>query len=292
MEEVQEEEIKMKKVILTSLLLGLIIVCCFNIGSVTADEIELCGNGSSPDYGFNHSLEQPHWTLDREGYLSPQTIDEVDYILDGLYFDNIVETVFLVLPSDQVGNSVNCAVHYLRYMKMGRSEGPRADNGLSFLFIVRPDGSLDVHYGVGLGLPEMTAPHLTDLNRVAEDTFAASGSYDQAVLALLYELDKYAREKYEPISDAEYDNLLGVTTPTEEGNYNKRLISRLLLTAFVCILILYLLALFSSGGSSSGGYSGRRSGSYSSGYSNSSSRSGSRSVSRGGRGSGRSGRGN
>jgi hypothetical protein len=56
-----------------------------------------------------------------------------------------------------------------------------------------------VHYGVGLGLPALTAPELTTLNRAAEDAYQSTHSMDQALLTLVQGFDTVARSKYAPL---------------------------------------------------------------------------------------------
>ena len=158
----------------------------------------LCGEGSAPDYGFSYAMQQPHWTVDGESYVSQPTVDEVDRILDNLDGDSIAQTMILFKPYEQTGTRVNCAVHFLRYMKLGLPSGERKDNGFVFLIVVDPD-KIDVHYGVGLGLPALTAAELTPLNRAAEDVYKSTGSMDEALLTLVREYDRVARENYTPL---------------------------------------------------------------------------------------------
>ena|GEM_PF-883907 len=158
---------------------------------------QLCGNGSPPDYGFSYSLLQPHWTVGWEDYATEQTVNRVDRVLDRIDEDAIAQTMILILPQDQVGIRTNCAVHFLRYMELGLPTGNRKDNGFVFLIVVEPD-SIDVHYAVGLGLPALTAPELTNINRAVEDTYQSTHSMDQALLTLATEFSKVARENYEP----------------------------------------------------------------------------------------------
>ena len=158
----------------------------------------LCGDGSAPDYGFNYDLQQAHWTVDWQNYTSEKTVTEVDTILDRLNGDSIAQTMILFKSQDQVGDRVNCAVHFLRYMKLGLPSGERKDNGFVFLIVVEPT-RIDVHYGVGLGLPALTAPDLTNLNRSAEDSYQSSQSMDQALMTLVQGFDTVARSKYAPL---------------------------------------------------------------------------------------------
>lgn len=158
----------------------------------------LCGAGPSPDYGFTYDLQQTHWTVDSQNYASEQALTEVDAVLDQLDADFIAQTMILILPQEQVGNRVNCAVHFLRYMQLGQLTGERKDNGFVFLIVVEP-ARIDVHYGVGLGLPALTAPELTSLNRDAEQAYQSTHSMDQALLTLVREFDTVARNKYAPL---------------------------------------------------------------------------------------------
>jgi len=162
----------------------------------------LCGDGSAPDYGFSYEMQQAHWTVDWQDYASEQAVTDVDVILDQLDSDSIVQTMILIKPQAEVGNRVNCAVHFLRYMQLGQPTGERKDNGFVFLIVVEPD-RIDVHYGVGLGLPALTASELTTLNRTAEAAFQSSHSLDQALLALVQGFDSVARNKYAPLASAE-----------------------------------------------------------------------------------------
>lgn len=158
----------------------------------------LCGDGSPPDYGFTYALQQEHWTVNWQAYASDQAVTEVDQVLDRLNGDSIAQTMILFQPQDQVGNRVNCAVHFLRYMRLGLPAGERRDNGFVFLIVVEPS-RIDVHYGVGLGLPALTAPELTTLNRDAEAAYQSTHNMDQALLTLVHEFDTVARTKYSPL---------------------------------------------------------------------------------------------
>jgi len=259
-------------------------------------QVQVCGNGSAPDYGFTYSLQQAHWTVAGQEYLSEQALTEVDLILDQLNGDAIAQTMILILPQEQVGNRVNCAVHFLRYMRLGLATGERKDNGFVFLIVVEPE-RIDVHYGVGLGLPALTAPELTALNRAAEETYQSTHSLDQALLTLVQGFDAVARNKYAPLISP---------TPTPETLAPPRLpagpLGLLTLCGLFCLGLLLLPILFwvltqmarmgisfrpsgsgswggggfPSGGGRSGGFGGSQGGS----------------STRGGGGSGRSGRGN
>lgn len=155
----------------------------------------LCGDGSAPDYGFSYAQQQAHWTVDWQEYASEQAVTEVDAVLDRLNEDAIAQTMILIQAQAQVGNRVNCAVHFLRYMQLGLPDGERKDNGFVFLIVVQPT-RIEVHYGVGLGLPALTASELTTLNRSAEETYLATHSMDQTLVTLVQEFDVVARNKY------------------------------------------------------------------------------------------------
>lgn len=244
-----------------------------------------CGNGSEADnFGFTYALTQPHWTIGND-LVSEQTMADVDVILDKLNSDKLVQTMILVIPEDQVGIPVNCAVHFLRYMKLGMADN---DNGFTFLFVIGQD-QVTVYYGVGMDLPALTAPHLGELKRLGSETYSSTKSIDTALLETVKAYDKYVRSEYGPTSGNETtDN----ASPQPESSTG---IWEALGTAVKCIVIFFIIIIIVaflliggglSGGSSGGGF---RSSSSSSSFS-SSSRSSS-SSSRSGTGSGRSGRG-
>ena len=252
----------------------------------------LCGNGSPPDYGFSYKLAQPHWTVGWQSYASLQTVNEVDKVFDQLNDDAIAQTMILILPQEQVGIRPNCAVHFLRYMKLGLPSGERKDNGFVFLIVVEPN-SIDVHYAVGLGLPALTAPELTNIDRAAEDTYQSTHSMDQALLTLANEFNTVARNNYEPLPAS-------VPTP-KAADQPAESVSIPLLCGQVCIgLLLFLLFIWitSQMRGGGGGFYGPGSGSWGGGswgggFGGFPSRGGKSSSSprmRGGSGSGRSGR--
>ncbi len=251
----------------------------------------LCGNGSAPDYGFTYDMQQAHWTVDWENYVSEQTVIEVDTILDQLNADAIAQTMILIQSQDQVGNRVNCAVHFLRYMQLGLPTGERKDNGFAFLIVVEPT-RIDVHYGVGLGLPALTASELTNLNRAAEDVYQSTHSMDQVLLALVRGFDTVARNNYAPLISS---------TPTPETVNPPSLPAGPLGIATICgqlclglILLLFLiwgLTQAARGGINFNPGVGGFGGSRGSGFPLGGGRGGGSST-RGGSGSGRSNRGN
>jgi hypothetical protein len=272
----------------------------------------LCGSGSSPDYGFTYDLMQEHWTVNWQNHVSLQTVNEVDAILDRLNGDSIVQTMILFEEADQVGIRVNCAVHFLRYMRLGLPAGERKDNGFAFLIVVEPEG-IDVHYGVGLGLPALTASELTPLNRAAEAVYDSSRSMDEALLTLVREFDAVSRDNYAPLPVAEPTPIVVDVPELPAGPASLAVlcIGLCLVTLFIMFMlwIAYRVAKagieigpygsdpFSGGssfGGSRGGWSGGGSfggGSFGSGGFRGGGSSGGGSM-RGGGGSGRSGRGN
>jgi hypothetical protein len=255
----------------------------------TAFATPLCGEGSAPDYGFTYDLQQAHWTVNWQGYASEQAVTEVDVILDRLNGDSIAQTMILIQPQAQVGNRVNCAVHFLRYMQLGLSTGERKDNGFVFLIVVEPT-RIDVHYGVGLGLPALTASELTTLNRAAEEAYQSTQSIDQALLTLVQEFDTVARNNYAPLI---------YPTPTPQtinlpalpsGPLGILSICGLLcLGVFFLLFLLWMLPKLARSGINFNPYG---SGSRGSGFPLGGGNSGGGRSTRGGSGSGRSGRGN
>jgi hypothetical protein len=243
----------------------------------------LCGNGSAPDYGFTYNRQQAHWTVNWQNYVSEQSVIEVDAILDQLNADSIAQTMILFLPQEQVGTRVNCAVHFLRYMRLGNPTGERKDNGFAFLIVVEP-ARIDVHYGVGLGLPALTASDLTTLNRAAEDAYQSTHSLDQALLTLVRGFDSVARSKYTPLIAPTSIPQTDTQSQQPSGPLGILAICGQLCLGFFFLLFLLWAARmgisFNSIGFGSGGFGG----SFGGGRGGSSTR--------GGSGSGRSGRGN
>ena len=191
----------------------------------------LCGDGSESDnYGFSYDIQQPHWTVGWENYVTENTVNQVDGILDKLNNDSIAQTMILFKDQTQVGNQVNCAVHFLRYMKLGLSYGERKDNGFAFLIVVDPN-KINVHYGVGLGLPALTAPELTNLNRLAEDTYQSTQNMDAALLALIKGFDEVTRKKYSPLISTP------ATQPTSIYIQMPTIITGPLDTGVICCLV-------------------------------------------------------
>lgn len=282
----------------TAMVLALsLLIAIHPVGARALRAAPLCGDGAAPDYGFTYDLQQEHWTVDQEGQASAQTVANVDTVFDELNADSIAQTMILILPQAQVGNRVNCAVHFLRYMELGLPDGARKDNGFVFLIVVEPE-RIDVHYGVGLGLPALTAPELTALNRAAEATYQEAHSLDQALLSLAQGFDKVARSEYAPLAESAPPQM----TTTEQPLPLEPL-SILTVCGGLCLGILFLLFLtwalaqlgrrgirFNPSGSGSWGGGFSRGG----GRSSPPMRGGGRSSPpmRGGGGSGRSGRGN
>ncbi|HEX7556368.1 MAG TPA: hypothetical protein VF338_07070, partial [Leptolinea sp.] len=196
-------------------------------------------------------------------------------------------TMILILPQEQVGNRVNCAVHFLRYMQLGQPEGERKDNGFVFLIVVEPT-RIDVHYGAGLGLPALTAPDLTTLNRSAEETYQNTKNLDEALLTLVQGFDAVARNKYTPLIVPTATPVTITLPPLPAGNLGILTICGLVCLGIIVVLFLiWLLSLLARSG-----ITFNSSDSGSEGMGNPFGGGSSSPPSRGGSGSGRSGRGN
>ncbi len=178
-------------------------------------------------------------------------------------------------------------------MKLGLPTGPRKDNGFVFLIVVEPD-QIDVHYGVGLGLPALTAPELTDLNRAAEASYQSTHSLDTALLTLVRGFDGVARNKYTPLASATST----ATAPDSQQPAGPLDIFTICLQLCFGIVVLLVLLWGARRGISFGGYGGGFGGGFGGGRGGGGfggfggGRGGGGSSMRGGGGSGRSGRGN
>lgn len=201
-----------------------------------------CGNGSEAEnYGFTYPTSQPHWTVGN-GLVSEDTMTQVDVILDQLNNDQLAQTMILVMPEDQVGEPVNCAVHFLRYMGLGLVDGPHADNGFVWLFIVHPsNNTVEVRYGVGLGLNALTAPRLGDLKRLGVDTYAKTNSVDTSVLEVVKAYDAYVRSQY---TAAEV--VSPVVTNNPQGNNPGLSLFAILFFLFVLVLVIVVISIVTS----------------------------------------------
>jgi uncharacterized membrane protein YgcG len=211
-------------------------------------------------------------------------------ILDRLNGDSIAQTMILIQPQAQVGNRVNCAVHFLRYMQLGLSTGERKDNGFVFLIVVEPT-RIDVHYGVGLGLPALTAPELTTLNRAAEEAHQSTQSIDQALLTLVQGFDIVARNNYAPlIYPTQTPQTIDLPALPSGPLGILTLCGLLCLGVFFLLFFLWMLPKLARSGIGFNPYGG--SGSRGSGFPLGGGSGGGGRSTRGGSGSGRSGRGN
>ena len=209
-------------------------------------DTDRCGNGSPPDYGFSYDLLQPHWTVGWEDYATEQAVNRVDRVLDRLDDDAIAQTMILILPQEQVGIRTNCAVHFLRYMKLGLPTGERRDNGFVFLIVVEPD-DIDVHYAVGLGLPALTAPELTNINRAVEESYQSTHSIDQALLTLANEFNTVARSNYEPAPSAASPSEVPDEQPTGPVAF-VALCGQLCLGALLFVFLVWMFTQMGGGG--------------------------------------------
>jgi len=253
-----------------------------------------CGSAqmSPPNYGFDthgYATTQTYWTVDQNNLVSEQAKKDADVVLTKLDKDQLAQTAILVLPENQVSDPVNCAVFFLRFMKLGLVSGPHADNGFVWLVIKHP-ASTEVRYGVGLGLNALTAPGLGDLKRVGVDAYASSGSVDTSVLELVKQYDAYVRQQY-PVGQAP----AAAAAPVKQTETQGLQLTALQCLCFLGIILLVLLFLATVGGSggggggySNGGYSSSDTSHSSSSHSSSSSSS---SSSHSGSGSGQSNRG-
>ncbi len=252
--------------------------------------VPLCGDGSAPDYGFTYDLQQAHWTVGWQDYASETAVTEVDAVLDRLNEDSIAQTMILIKPQAQVGNRVNCAVHFLRYMKLGLPAGERKDNGFVFLIVVEPT-RIDVHYGVGLGLPALTASELTALNRATEAAYQSAQSMDQVLLTLVQGFDTVARNKYAPlISPTPVPETMPLRNQPSLPSGPLGILAICGLLCMSIFFILFLMWVLSQLGRMGITFDPSRSGSWGTGFPSGGGRSSS--PTRGGSGSGRSGRGN
>jgi hypothetical protein len=154
--------------------------------------------------------------------------------------------MILILPQDQVGIRTNCAVHFLRYMRLGLPTGERKDNGFVFLIVIEPD-DIDVHYAVGLGLPALTAYELTSINRAVESTYESTHNMDQVLLTLADEFDRVARENYSPLVNPQQPTQETESLPLTPLGM-AALCGQMCIFFFILLFIFWLLSQMGQGG--------------------------------------------
>jgi len=165
--------------------------------------IPWCGTTSEvQNYGFSMPLQQPHWTVNGESYVSQSAIDEVDALYDSLNNDNIANTMILFIDRNEVSNGSGCAGHFFFYMQLGNVDGPRMANGMAIIFIVtKTEGQITdvkVNYSVGGNLSALQPVDLMEMDIMAKDALALTGSLEEAYLTVMRYFEQYARSKYEP----------------------------------------------------------------------------------------------
>lgn len=158
----------------------------------TVDNAPLEGQ---PNYPVPVSKRIDYWVVNCP--VSGSTTQEVDHVLENLNADHIAQTVILCMPTT-VPEPTSYVMRFLRYMELGLPDGERKNNGLVIL-VLQDGDKLDVHYGVGFGLPALTAQGLSPINRLGEEAYAESKNMDQAILAIAHGLDAYARSEYDPL---------------------------------------------------------------------------------------------
>lgn len=218
-----------------------------------------CGStGEADNYGFTFGLSQPHWTVNGEPFVSADAIDQVDVILDRLNADNIANTMILFINAEDVAVGPTCAGYFLNYMMLGNAEGPRADNGFAFVFnFDKATNKLQVHYSVGGSLNALTSPHLKELKRFGEDTYAQTGSMDTALIETIKAFDEYARQQYEPYYPPTPEPQVIVNQDSNQTFSPLLLVFLCLLALLLFIIVAAALGLFSNSGSSTSDYTPR-----------------------------------
>lgn len=160
----------------------------------------LAGCTSTPEYDPNKEVpsgEPPFppqkicGVVDPYYYLSEETIQECQIIIDDLKEDGIAEITVLI--QEGVKDPEPYATHYGRYIGLGEKG---KNNGL--VWLIRPDvkpEELRMTYSVGRGLPKLTSSDLTEIMQYAADP-VNFGNYDSGVFRLVKKTDERLREIY------------------------------------------------------------------------------------------------
>jgi len=221
-----------------------------------------CGTTSeTKNYGFTMPLQQPHWTVNSEQYVSQAAIDEVDALYDGLNNDNIANTMIMFIDRNEVSSGTGCAGHFFFYMQLGNKDGERMANGMAIIFVVTQNEGkvtdVEVDYAVGGFLSALQPVDLMEMNLMAKDTLASTGSLEEAYLKVMRYFEQYARSKYQPYyTPTRTPQPASTSQPTTLPSVNHLSFFDTLCLSLLCVVgLVFLFWLFSklpSGGGSSG----------------------------------------
>lgn len=148
-----------------------------------------------PQYPVPTSKSLTYWVVNCNP-MTPETVVAVDRVLENLRADHIAETVILCMPRNSVHDPVGYAIRFTRYMELGLKDGPRRDNGFTWLILYDTAG-IEIHEGIGLGLNKFTQVDIAPVQAKAEKAFALGG-VDAVVNTLATEYEKMARANYDP----------------------------------------------------------------------------------------------
>jgi hypothetical protein len=148
-----------------------------------------------PQYPVPLSKAVTYWVINCTP-VNPETIVAADRTLENLRADHIAETAILCMPKNSVHDPVGYAIRFTRYMELGLKDGPRRDNGFTWLILYDAAG-IEIHEGIGLGLNKFTQVDIAPVQAKAEKAFA-NGGIDSVVTTLTTEYDKMARANYDP----------------------------------------------------------------------------------------------
>ncbi len=187
--------------------LAFVAITLFNSPTPTAalplsQQSDWCGRTDDPEnHGFSYATSQYHWTVNWEKYIAESTVIEVDQVIGPLNTDNIVNAMIVILPREEVADPNACVGFFYMYMHLGNIDGPRADNGASFLLILdQQDGvttGVELKYALG-DLSKLSPTEMQDLKRLAVSTFAETKSVDSTLISVVNQFNTVARDSYEP----------------------------------------------------------------------------------------------
>ena len=148
-----------------------------------------------PGYPVPVSKSVKYWVINCTPAKS-DTIVAADQVLEDLKAANIAETAILCMPKNSVHDPVGYAIRFTRYMGLGLKDGPRRDNGFTWL-ILYDESSVEIHEGIGLGLNKFTQVDIAPVQAQAEKAFS-NGGIDAVITTLVTEYNKMARSNYDP----------------------------------------------------------------------------------------------
>lgn len=127
------------------------------------------------------SLEQ-FWVIDKAGVIHPKNIEEASALCQELKDQGYAEVVVLI--QNGVKHPADYAIHYGRWLQLGKKGLSTEGGNNGIVWLIRPDATEKITYSVGRGLPLLTSSRMVDIINESKDYFNFN-NYNQGILVLL-----------------------------------------------------------------------------------------------------------